>query len=228
MASESVIDTSAPFDVDYSFDDVTKAWQTQRLRMIRIGEGNDHIRQALARTLQDPVVMALASSSALQPTNNQYIDDEISAISSATLGVAIALLPEEAGKFPNFDGAAAADPATPVIIGNMTIGWGGFSARTAHHRNASMSISLSRDFQGKGYGGEALNWLIDWAFGHAGLHTVSLTAASYNQRGIHLYKKLGFRVEGRRKETIYFNRGWHDEIDFGMTEHEWDALKQKK
>ncbi|KAJ6789475.1 hypothetical protein PWT90_00276 [Aphanocladium album] len=216
MATESVIDTSSTYDVDYASEDVVNAWQTKRLRMIRVEVGDDHIREALAGIQQDPVVTALASSAALQPVGKSDLDGNISAMSGALLGVAIALLPDEA------------DDSKPVVIGNMTLGWGGISARTAQHRSASMSITLSKDWQGKGYGGEALNWMMDWAFAHAGLHTLSLTAASFNQRGIHLYKKLGFRVEGRRKETIYFNRGWYDEIDFGMTEHEWEALRQKK
>lgn len=195
--------------------------------MISVEVGDDHIREALGVIQQDPVITALASSAALQPVGKADLDGNISAISNALLGVAIALLPEEAQKHAHED-TGDRDPSKPVIIGNMTLGWGGISARTAQHRSASMSIALSKEWQNKGYGGEAINWMMDWAFAHAGLHTLSLSAASFNQRGIHLYKKVGFRVEGRHKETIYFNRGWHDEIDFGMTEHEWEALRQRK
>ncbi len=221
MATE-LIDTSSTYNVDYTSDDIVHAWQSKRLSMIRIDVGDEHVRNALAGIQQDPVVTALASSAALQPVGKTDLDGQISAIANALLGVAIALLPDEAEKHD-----ASSTSGKPVIIGSMTLGWGGLSPRTAHHRHASMGITLAREWQGRGYGGEAINWMLDWAFGQAGLHTVSLTAASFNPRGIHLYKKLGFRVEGRRKETIYFNRGWHDEIDFGMTEHEWDALRRR-
>lgn len=227
MAPEAgVIDTSSAYDVDYDNLAVVNAWETRRLRFLRIDGGDEYIRQALIQTQQDPVVMALASSAALQPVGAKEMNDTIGAISNALLGVAIELLPEEADR--QFPDRIKQFAPKPVVIGNMTIGWGGVSLRTVHHRNASMGITLAQPFQGKGYGTEAINWMLDWAFGHMGLHTVSLTAASYNQRGIGLYKKLGFRVEGRRKETIYFDRGWHDEIDFGMTEHEWEALRGRK
>ncbi|OAA75114.1 Acyl-CoA N-acyltransferase [Akanthomyces lecanii RCEF 1005] len=226
MATES-IDTSSAYNVDYTSENVVNAWQSKRLHMIRIEVGDERIRKALAGIQQDPVVTALASSAALQPVGKTDLDGQISAISNALLGVAIALRPEEAKSRAHPIGHDPDDKSF-VIIGSMALGWGGLSPRTAHHRTASMGITLAREWQNRGYGGEAINWMLDWAFGHAGLHTVSLSAADFNQRGIHLYKKLGFRVEGRRRETIYFNRGWHDEIEFGITEHEWEALRQRK
>lgn len=164
---------------------------------------------------QDPVITALGSSAALQPVGTADLDNGIAAITSSLLSVAISLLPSEAG--PDTD---------PVIIGNMTLGR--VSPRTAHHRNTSIGIKLLREHQGKGYGGEALDWMLDWAFRHAGMHTVSLTAVDFNQSAIGLYRKLGFRVEGRRKEVVYFDGGWHDEIDFGMTEREWEVLRERR
>ncbi|EGX90008.1 GNAT family acetyltransferase, putative [Cordyceps militaris CM01] len=218
MATESTIDTSSTYTVDYTTEDVVNAWQTKRLRMIRIEPGDPAVRQALAGLQQDPVVTALASNAVLQPVGSADLDGAIAVISQALLGVAIALLP-----------AADASPELPpVIIGNMTLGWGGLAPRTAHHRTAGMGITLARAWQGQGYGAEAIDWMLDWAFAHAGLHSVSLSAADFNQRAVRVYQKLGFRVEGRYKERIYFNRAWHDEIAFGITEHEWAALRGKK
>ncbi|OAA60054.1 Acyl-CoA N-acyltransferase [Cordyceps fumosorosea ARSEF 2679] len=219
MANEPIIDTSTTYNIDYTTDDIVNAWQTQRLRMIRIEPGDMHVRKALAVLQQDPVVTALASSAALQPVGGPDLDFAIGAISQAQLGVAVALLPTE---------PEAASSDKPVIVGNMTLGWGGLSARTAHHRTASVGITLARQWQGRGYGAEAMGWLLDWAFAHAGLHTVSLTAAAFNQRAIGMYKKVGFRVEGRHKERIFFNHGWHDEIAFGITEDEWALLRGRK
>lgn len=226
MATQS-IDTSSTYNVDYTSEDIVNAWQSKRLCMVRIEAGDERIRRAFADIQQDPVVTALASSAALQPVGKTDLDDQISAISNALLGVAIVLRPEEA-KNSHHAHSVGRESKAAIIIGSMALGWGGVSPRTAHHRTASMGITLAREWQGRGYGGEAIDWMLDWAFGHAGLHSVSLSAADYNQRGIRLYKKLGFRVEGRRRETIYFNRGWHDEIEFGFTEHEWESLRQRK
>ncbi|KAK2924931.1 hypothetical protein FoTM2_015209 [Fusarium oxysporum f. sp. vasinfectum] len=94
----------------------------------------------------------------------------------------------------------------------------------AHHRTAEIGISLIKEHQGKGYGREAINWMVDWGFRHAGLHTIGITTTNYNPRGVYLYENIGFRLEGRRRDTIWMNRKWYDLIEFGMTEDEWESL----
>lgn len=232
MSRTSPVDTTSPTgSVDYSATDIVDAWRTQRLEFIKIDQSNQDIREALPQTEQDPVVLSLASSRALRPIGEKDLDDQLAAMSNALLGVAICLRPPEGeGEGEDKPHASHASPKPhkgrkPTIIGTMCIGWGGVDPRTAHHRSAHMGIVLARAYQNKGYGREAINWMLDWAFMHAGLHTVCMVAASYNQRGIHLYQDIGFRLEGRRKETIYFNRGWHDELDFGMTENDWERLR---
>ncbi|KAK2669370.1 hypothetical protein RAB80_014896 [Fusarium oxysporum f. sp. vasinfectum] len=95
----------------------------------------------------------------------------------------------------------------------------------AHHRTAEIGISLIKEHQGKGYGREAINWMVDWGFRHAGLHTIGITTTNYNPRGVYLYENIGFRLEGRRRDTIWMNRKWYDLIEFGMTEDEWESLR---
>ncbi|OAQ69423.1 GCN5-related N-acetyltransferase (GNAT) domain-containingprotein [Purpureocillium lilacinum] len=117
------------------------------------------------------------------------------------------------------------EPKKPTIIGVICLGWGGGNPATAHHRGSSIGVSLAAAHQGRGYGREAIDWMLDWAFRHAGLHTVAITAASYNARACALYESMGFVREGCRRETIWMDRAWHDEIEFGMTEGEWEARR---
>ncbi len=49
--------------------------------------------------------------------------------------------------------------------------------------------------------------------------------ASYNERAIHLYKKLGFILEGRKREVVYMNRKYYDSVEFGMLESDWKKLR---
>lgn len=106
----------------------------------------------------------------------------------------------------------------------MDLGPGGISPAQAHNRSAEIGISIGRAYQDKGYGAEALNWLLDGAFQHAGLHTVQLSTSSYNERAVHLDQKLGFVLEGRRRERFYFRRQWYDDMEFGMTEGDWAQI----
>jgi RimJ/RimL family protein N-acetyltransferase len=50
---------------------------------------------------------------------------------------------------------------------------------------------------------------------------VEISASSFNERAIYLYQKLGFNLEGRKREVIYVNRKYHDLVQFGMLESEW-------
>ena len=97
------------------------------------------------------------------------------------------------------------------------------SAASAHHRHSYIGIDVLRSFQGKGYGSEAIEWVLGYGFQMAGLHRVGIEAFSYNPGALRLYERLGFVPEGRKREEVWFNGGWHDVVTFGMLEHEWRA-----
>lgn len=109
---------------------------------------------------------------------------------------------------------------TPQPIGAMSLR-APASAASAHHRNSYIGIDVLRPFQGKGYGSEAIEWVLGYGFQFAGLHRIGIEAFSYNPGALRLYERLGFVPEGRRREEVWFNGAWHDIITFGMLEHEW-------
>lgn len=64
---------------------------------------------------------------------------------------------------------------------------------------AELGISIGRkDYWGKGLGTEAVTLMMDYGFTVLGLHNIMLTTASYNERAIRSYLKVGFREFGRR------------------------------
>ena len=54
----------------------------------------------------------------------------------------------------------------------------------------------NREHWGKGYGGEALRLLLDYAFGELNLHRVQLTVFAYNERAIALVREARLRARG--------------------------------
>src|SRR5512146_1291686 len=69
--------------------------------------------------------------------------------------------------------------------------------------DAFVGIGLGeRDYWGQGYGSEAMNIVLGYAFRELGLRRVSLTVFEYNPRAIHCYEKLGFVHEGRRRQAL--------------------------
>ena len=59
-----------------------------------------------------------------------------------------------------------------------------------------MGIQICREEQGKGYGSEAIKWVLEWGFLAAGLHRVTIGCFSFNEGARRLYERLGFVVEG--------------------------------
>ncbi|KAI1075949.1 putative GNAT family acetyltransferase [Whalleya microplaca] len=43
---------------------------------------------------------------------------------------------------------------------------------------------------------------------------------------VRLYEKFGFKLEGKQRDHMWFNGGWHDNVIFGILENEWRELKK--
>ncbi|OHD53809.1 MAG: hypothetical protein A2Y33_16625 [Spirochaetes bacterium GWF1_51_8] len=71
------------------------------------------------------------------------------------------------------------------------------------NRNAAVGICIGeKDFRGKGYGTDAMNLLLDYAFNALNLHSVHLWAVDSNERAINSYEKCGFSYAGRRRDAV--------------------------
>ena len=86
------------------------------------------------------------------------------------------------------------------------------------NRHSYISIDILDGYRGKGYGGEAIEWALGYAFQMAGLHRVGIETFSHNTGAMQLYERLGFVLEGRKREEIWFNGQWEDYITLGRCE----------
>lgn len=90
------------------------------------------------------------------------------------------------------------------------------------NRNAELIIDIGEpDYWGKGYGHEALQILLQYAFNELNLHRLSLRVFDFNERAIKLYTKMGFKQEGSAKEALFRNGAWHDIIHMGLLQLEY-------
>ncbi|KJZ79203.1 hypothetical protein HIM_01354 [Hirsutella minnesotensis 3608] len=231
MSPSAADDRPVAPTMDAIVDQVKGGYRSARLQYIKIDEGDEAVKAFLPRVESDPLIQALSSPDIMRPKGKKEIEWYVEQLAKSYLGVAICLLPEEEDskdkqpRGPTETEAGAGDDAAPTIIGTMCLGWGGIAPLMAHHRTAAVGITLAREHLGRGYGREALNWLLDWGFRHGGLHTINLATYSYNERANRLYESLGFRLEGRKREVAWFDRKWHDELWYGMTESEWEKLR---
>lgn len=79
------------------------------------------------------------------------------------------------------------------------------------NRSAGFRIALWDGF-GKGYGTIAIKHVLDYAFNVRNLHRVDLEVYEFNDRAIHVYKKLGFREEGRLRDALLWDGVFYDAI----------------
>ncbi|KAJ5550427.1 hypothetical protein N7535_001631 [Penicillium sp. DV-2018c] len=192
--------------------------------LYRAAENNEEDKNFLQHELfKDNACQLLGTARLRRPAHAGSAEDAIRSFHNSLLGVIICLRPDISTLIEGSESPHKPAESKPVPIGFLSLFHQG--PEYAHHRGATLAISLTDGHRGQGLGGEAINWALDWAFQQAGLHRVSLTAFAFNHNALHLYKKLGFVEEGREREAVLHFRAWHDVITLGMLESEWEKLR---
>lgn len=110
------------------------------------------------------------------------------------------------------------------LIGS--VGLGGDNIKT--HADAFVGIGIGEpEFWGKGYGTDAMNLILRYAFMELNLQRVSLDVFEYNPCGVRSYEKAGFRVEGRARGAILREGRRFDVIYMGILRSEWLARQRE-
>ena len=92
-------------------------------------------------------------------------------------------------------------------------------------RSADIGIVIGVPaYRSKGYGAEAINLLLNFAFIELNLHRVAIKVYDFNTRAVKCYEKCGFTVEGRLREAVYVNGVFHDVMLMSMLREEFYRL----
>jgi len=92
------------------------------------------------------------------------------------------------------------------------------------HRVAWLSVAIGEPtHRGRGYGREAMQLILRFAFRELNLHRVQLTVFSYNDAAIRLYESLGFMHEGTQREALQREGARYDMLMYGILAGEWEA-----
>ena len=76
-------------------------------------------------------------------------------------------------------------------------------------------------WQEKGYASGALQLLLKYGFCELRLHRVYAIIFEYNERSLIFFEKNGFKLEGRHREARFWDGKFHDELVYGLLEHEY-------
>ena len=80
------------------------------------------------------------------------------------------------------------------------------------HNRVGVGILILPENQGKGFGSEALEMVIDYAFTYLNVHQIFANITADNHKSIALFEKLNFKKIGIKKDWIYANTHYKDEL----------------
>lgn len=77
----------------------------------------------------------------------------------------------------------------------------------------------------KGYGKEAIKLILNYGFNYLNINNIMLHVYSFNKKAINLYEKIGFKKIGVRRDSIYSNGLFYDEIFMDILKSEFNDVK---
>ena len=115
------------------------------------------------------------------------------------------------------DGTSFAIEADGKFIGSCAL----FQFDTVAH-TCALGITIGdKDYWGRGYGREAVNLLVGYAFEYQNIRRVYLTVNGTNARAIRAYQACGFVEEGRLRGHVWSKGGYIDLVYMGILRDEW-------
>ncbi|MFC0232169.1 GNAT family N-acetyltransferase [Bhargavaea ullalensis] len=107
------------------------------------------------------------------------------------------------------------DPASVLLVAHVAgrvagylIARGDGTARTSHR--AYIVVGVHAEYRGKGVGRALFGALDEWAAGQR-LHRLELTVISENEAGVALYQRMGFEIEGVKRDSLLIDGEFVDE-----------------
>lgn len=109
------------------------------------------------------------------------------------------------------------------LLGFLHLEWIGWSNSVG-----SIQIALAATERNNGFGSEALQLALTYAFEELNLYRVSATIAADNPGALRFFERAGFQVELRLREAVFQNGQRWDQLGLGLIHSEWVAHHQEE
>jgi RimJ/RimL family protein N-acetyltransferase len=120
---------------------------------------------------------------------------------------------------------------TFVIVHKKTqkaVGWATIRWWRPFQTTADIGVAIAdRTLRGKGIGTEVNMLLTRLVFEQYNMHKVELWTRGDNPAAIRSAEKNGYKIEGRSKESVYFDGKFYDGIHMGLLRDEYEKLKSR-
>jgi UDP-4-amino-4,6-dideoxy-N-acetyl-beta-L-altrosamine N-acetyltransferase len=108
-----------------------------------------------------------------------------------------------------------------VIKDEQAVGVVSLNAINVLHKSADWAFYLDVGLQGKGLGSVVEFWMLDYAFGVAGLEKLNCEVLAINAAVVKMHQKFGFEIEGVRRQNVVKDGVRVDVVLLGITNAEW-------
>lgn len=113
------------------------------------------------------------------------------------------------------------DPTNTMLLAMAGDEIAGLSTITSSHKiksrhDAELGIVVAQKYQGNGIGTKLIQSVISWVKENNITSRISLEVRADNIKAINIYMKLGFIVEGCRKNSTLLNGIYYDDYLMGM------------
>lgn len=104
-------------------------------------------------------------------------------------------------------GFSVVDAGSGQLLGHLTL----FGAALPE-RAATFAIIIGPAHVGRGVGPRATRLALSYGFRELGLNRIELRVWAFNTRAVRAYEKSGFVHEGRRRDAVFHDGNFHDEL----------------
>jgi RimJ/RimL family protein N-acetyltransferase len=130
--------------------------------------------------------------------------------------------PPEAYTAQGGDAGNAVEFRLRTLEGDRLIGFVALHSIEWNNRAGLLSIGIGEaEYRGKGYGSDALQLILRYAFDELNLERVGLDVIANNAAAIRAYERAGFRREGAMRHAVMRDGEWHDRLIMGILRDEW-------
>ena len=111
---------------------------------------------------------------------------------------------------------AVIETETQMLLGEVVL-----ICRSALHQQAELGYVFGTASQGRGFAGEAVQAVLDFAFQHLPVHRIYARTDARNLGSRKLLERVGLRQEAHFIQSEIFKGEWSDEVHCAILRQEW-------
>jgi RimJ/RimL family protein N-acetyltransferase len=128
---------------------------------------------------------------------------------------------DKVGRFANFQPGTGRLMFTIENMNGENVGSVNLNSIDEKNGTFSIGMQIDRDYRGKGYGTATMKILLRFAFNERRLNKYYGSVLDGNIASATMLKKLGCIEEGKRRQMVYTNGKYYDEVLYGLTKDEF-------